>query len=101
MLGTGRLLCISTTVSGCGAPTLSFARRLQELEGTPGCPLSGPDYALLRERLRHYRSLQNTYAVKQSDIERARRAAHYSGLEFTSKPPRKSVSPSEAPARQE
>ncbi|ESL09625.1 hypothetical protein TRSC58_02652 [Trypanosoma rangeli SC58] len=91
-----RLLCGSagaaTTASSasCGFQ-FSFSKRLKELESDTECALSGKEYAILREKLQHYRGLQNRYAVKQDDIERARRAARYSGLEFTPKPVRKTT----------
>ncbi|KEG14963.1 hypothetical protein DQ04_00241050 [Trypanosoma grayi] len=81
------LLCGRTKAAATAASPVvfSFTKRLKELESDPECPLSGPEYVLLQEKLQHYRTLQNTYAVKQDDIERAKRAAHYSGLEFTPK----------------
>ncbi|RNC43429.1 hypothetical protein TcCL_NonESM06867 [Trypanosoma cruzi] len=75
--------------SATGGTQFSFSKRLKELESDSECTLSGKEYALLREKLQQYRSLQNKYAVKQDDIERAKRAARYSGLEFTPKPVRK------------
>ncbi|ORC92568.1 uncharacterized protein TM35_000033210 [Trypanosoma theileri] len=87
--GGGGVASSSTSSSAVtGSSSFSFSKRLKELESDPECPLSGPEYKLLLEKLQHYRSLQNVYAVKQDDIERARRAAHYSGLEFTAKKPR-------------
>ncbi|CBH16641.1 uncharacterized protein TEOVI_000824800 [Trypanosoma equiperdum] len=83
-----QLLCAAGT-STANLQQFSFAKRFEEMKNDESCPLSGPEYALLLEKVEHYRSLQNTYAVKQSDIERAKRAAHYSGLEFTPKPPTK------------
>ncbi|RNF11380.1 hypothetical protein TraAM80_00997 [Trypanosoma rangeli] len=92
-----RLLCgaagaaTTTASSASGSFNFSFSKRLKELESDTECALSGKEYAILREKLQHYRGLQNRYAVKQDDIERAKRAARYSGLEFTPKPARKTT----------
>ncbi|RNF25588.1 uncharacterized protein Tco025E_02177 [Trypanosoma conorhini] len=86
-----RLLCgaagAATTAASPagGVSNFSFSKRLRELESDPRCALGGKEYAILCEKLQHYRGLQNRYAVKQDDIERAKRAARYSGLEFTPK----------------
>ncbi|KAH9589359.1 hypothetical protein LSM04_007366 [Trypanosoma melophagium] len=84
----GAEISSSSSAVTTNSSSFSFTRRFKEMESDPECPLSGPEYKLLQEKLQHYRSLQNTYAVKQDDIERAKRAARYSGLEFTAKKPR-------------
>lgn len=64
------------------ASPMSFEARLGSLEADPECPLSQPEYKMLQERLADYVKLQGAYAVKQSDIERTRRAANVCGLDF-------------------
>ena len=45
--------------------------------------LSGQAYAYLQKQIFAYRELQAAYAVKQTDVERARKAAAMCGLEMT------------------
>ena len=42
-----------------------------------------PEHHALQEHLAHYKTLQNAYGVKQSDVERARKVAQLCGLEVT------------------
>lgn len=67
----------------------SFAEKMQKLQADPEHALSGREYQFMRERLEEYRNLQQAYAVKQTEVERARKAANMCGLEFTGKGPRK------------
>lgn len=62
---------------------------MENLQQNPESPLNSPEYSFMREKLLAYSALQKTYAVKQTEVERARRAAHMCGLEFTGKKPRK------------
>jgi len=48
--------------------------------------LGGAAYEYLREHLGHYKALLDKYAVKQDDLERARRVGRVCGLEMTKKP---------------
>ncbi|KPA84499.1 putative mitochondrial hypothetical protein [Leptomonas pyrrhocoris] len=70
--------------------TFSFSDKMQKLQADPDHALNGRDYRFMRERLEEYRKLQQTYAVKQTEVERAKKAANMCGLEFTGKGPRKS-----------
>lgn len=83
--------CTTTLCAAASPGKFSFAQRLEELKKDPNSPLSGPEYCFMRKKLATYSSLQQTYAVKQTDVERARRAANMCGLEFTGKMPRKEV----------
>ena len=65
------------------AATMSFAAQYGEATRNPEDVLGGKAYAYLRDQLTHYRSLQGEYAVKQTDVERARKAGNMCGLEFT------------------
>ncbi|KPI89617.1 hypothetical protein ABL78_1282 [Leptomonas seymouri] len=79
----------------CAASTttkFSFSEKMRKLQADPEHALSGREYRFMRERLEEYRNLQQTYAVKQTDVERARKAANMCGLEFTGKGPRKTAS---------
>eukprot|EP00796_Vickermania_ingenoplastis_P013391 gene13390-9216_t len=61
-----------------------FNTRLNQLKDSQeslGCE----EYRFLRSHLQNYRKLQACYAVKQTDVERARKAANLCGLEFTGK----------------
>lgn len=74
---SGRILNASVHSDG-------FISRISELsqsEKLLGCK----EYKFLRNHLTEYKRLQTCYAVKQSDVERARRAANQCGLEFTGK----------------
>lgn len=66
--------------------------KLHQHQADPESPLNSAPYKFLREHLVEYSKLQQTYAVKQSEVERARRAAHMCGLEFTGKGERKTPS---------
>ncbi|EPY25143.1 hypothetical protein STCU_02519 [Strigomonas culicis] len=80
-----RRLCPAT------ASTFSFSKRFEELKHSSSSPLNGPEYSFMRDRLSDYSALQKAYAVKQTEVERARKAAQMCGLEFTGKMPRKNV----------
>ncbi|KAG5470410.1 hypothetical protein LSCM1_01654 [Leishmania martiniquensis] len=71
--------------AAAGGKQLSFIAKMQKLQADPEHPLNGPEYAFMRDRLVEYRKLQETYAVKQTEVERARKAANMCGLEFTGK----------------
>lgn len=60
-----------------------FLSRLAEMEKMNDIGLCSEEYKFLRKHLDTYKQLQSVYAVKQSDVERARRAAQQCGLEFT------------------
>lgn len=79
----------------CAASTtkkFSFSEKMQKLQSDPEHALSGREYHFMRERLEEYRNLQQTYSVKQTEVERARKAANMCGLEFTGKGARKTPS---------
>lgn len=61
----------------------TFLARLQQLERTSNSGLCSEEYKFLEKHLDTYKRLQSVYAVKQSDVERARRAGQQCGLEFT------------------
>ncbi|CAJ1032176.1 hypothetical protein, conserved [Leishmania lindenbergi] len=89
MLSTTRFArCAATAAS----KKFSFSEKMQKLQADPEHPLSGPEYAFMRDRLAEYRKLQQAYAVKQTEVERARKAANMCGLEFTGKGARKTPS---------
>lgn len=90
MLRVSRLARCATSATR----KFSFNEKMQKLQADPEHPLSGREYHFMRERLEEYRNLQQTYAVKQTEVERARKAAHMCGLEFTGKSPRKTPSAS-------
>lgn len=71
----------TTRVALC-ATKMSFEARLGELEANPENPLAQPEYKMLQAKLAEYVGLQGAYAVKQTDIERTRRAANVCGLDF-------------------
>ncbi|EPY40751.1 hypothetical protein AGDE_03176 [Angomonas deanei] len=71
--------------AGATARTFSFSRKMEELKKNTSSPLNTGDHDYLRERLAEYSKLQKTYAVKQTEVERARKAAQMCGLEFTGK----------------
>ena len=48
-----------------------------------GSTLASPAYAFLQARIDDYRGLMSQYAVKQTEVERARKAAAMCGLEMT------------------
>ncbi|KAG5496075.1 hypothetical protein JKF63_02373 [Porcisia hertigi] len=89
MLHTARLA--HGAAAGVGRK-FSFSEKMQRLQADPEHALSGPEYAFMRDRLAEYRKLQQTYAVKQTEVERARKAANMCGLEFTGQRGRKSPS---------
>ncbi|KAG5495308.1 hypothetical protein GH5_02963 [Leishmania sp. Ghana 2012 LV757] len=82
MLSVTRFVCCVAAAAG---KKYSFTARMQRLQADPEHPLSGPEYAFMRDRLAEYRKLQQKYAVKQTEVERARKAANMCGLEFTGK----------------
>jgi hypothetical protein len=71
----------ATRVALCAAK-MTYEARLSQLEADPENPLAQPEYKLLQAKLAEYMSMQGAYAVKQSDIERTRRAANVCGLDF-------------------
>ncbi|CCW70520.1 unnamed protein product [Phytomonas sp. Hart1] len=74
----------TTVACACSdTQTFSFSQRFEKLLKDPQSPLNSQEYVLMRECLTKYRTLQRIYSVKQTDIERARAAAHVCGLEFT------------------
>lgn len=83
-------------VARCAASStpkkFSFTEKMQKLQADPEHALGGREYHFMRERLEEYRNLQQTYAVKQTEVERARKAANMCGLEFTGKGARKAPS---------
>ncbi|GET91345.1 hypothetical protein, conserved [Leishmania tarentolae] len=82
MLSTARCArCAAAATS----KKFSFSEKMQRLQADPEHALSGPEYAFMRDRLAEYKTLQQTYAVKQTEVERARKAANMCGLEFTGK----------------
>jgi 5-bromo-4-chloroindolyl phosphate hydrolysis protein len=88
MLRFSRLARCATSAS----KNFSFSEKMRKLQADPEHALAGREYQFMRERLEEYRKLQQTYAVKQTEVERARKAANMCGLEFTGKGPRKSPS---------
>ncbi|CAC9522820.1 hypothetical protein conserved [Leishmania donovani] len=82
MLSTTRYARCASAAAG---KKFSFSEKMQRLQADPEHALSGPEYAFMRDRLAEYRKLQQTYAVKQTEVERARKAANMCGLEFTGK----------------
>lgn len=60
-----------------------YAQAYAAAKATPGNPLASPAYRFLLDKLQGYRELQSAYAVKQTEIERARKAAAVCGLEMT------------------
>lgn len=63
-------------------------KRFEQLSADPESPLGKNEYNFMRERLAEYSALQLDYAVKQTEVERARKAANMCGLEFTGTKPR-------------
>lgn len=61
---------------------MTYEKRLQELMADPESPLGQLEYSVLQEKLATYASLQGEYAVKQSEMERTKRAANVCGLDF-------------------
>lgn len=70
----------------------SFISRLEELKSVKDSGLCSEEYQFLRQHIAAYKGLQTAYAVKQSDVERARKVAQQCGLEFTKAAKRKDVS---------
>lgn len=89
MLRCARLVRCGAAVAG---KAFSFMEKMKPLQADPAHALSGPEYGFMRERLAEYSKLQQTYAVKQTEVERARKAANMCGLEFTGKGERKTPS---------
>lgn len=69
----------------------SFISRLTEMENGKDPGLCSEEYKFLRRHIATYKRLQSAYAVKQSDVERARKVAQQCGLEFTKATKRKEV----------
>jgi hypothetical protein len=67
----------------------SYVARYQAKLAEEGNVLVGPEYSFLQRQLAGYKLLQNEYAVKQNDIERAKKAAEVCGLKFTDRASRK------------
>ncbi|KAK7199620.1 hypothetical protein NESM_000007100 [Novymonas esmeraldas] len=86
---TLRVRCAASVPTGAH---FSFREKMDKLRADPESGLNGPEYAFMRDRLAEYSKLQQTYAVKQTEVERARKAANMCGLEFTGKGPRKTPS---------
>lgn len=84
-------LCRRCAKAASSAGGLTFAERFEKMRTDPENPLSCSEYTYMRERLAEYSALQTTYAVKQTEVERARKAANMCGLEFTGKGERREV----------
>jgi hypothetical protein len=70
---------------------MRYRKYYDVLLGDRNSTLSQQEYGHLRRFLASYKELQGHYAVKQNDIERARRAAEVCGLEMLRPKPRKST----------
>lgn len=83
-----RRLCVTAagTAAGAGsAKMFSFQAKMDRIKADSDSDTWRTEYTFMRDRLNEYAALQNAYAVKQTDVERAKRAAHMCGLEFTEK----------------
>lgn len=87
-----RRLCPTSAAAAAAAahPTVAastvhqpYYAAYNEAKSTAGNPLGSGTYAFLLARLQNYRELQSAYAVRQNDVERARKAGQMCGLEFT------------------
>ncbi len=63
----------------------AFAKRYEQLRANPESALSSEAYESLMSNLAQYDELLRVYSVKQTEMERARRAARMCGLEMTAK----------------
>ena len=61
---------------------MSFAKLYAEKLNDKSSSLSHRDFHILQEKIAFYKTLQGAYAVKQDDIERAKRAANMCGLDM-------------------
>ncbi len=66
-------------------PSFAFAARYETLRADRSSALGSAPYEALMGNLREYDALLRKYSVKQTEIERARRAARMCGLEFPEK----------------
>ena len=61
---------------------MTFGKRYAEKLNDPESVLAHKDFFILQDKLTFYKTLQGEYAVKQDDIERAKRAANMCGLDM-------------------
>jgi hypothetical protein len=81
--------CAATAVAPVNVAAVAMAKKhpyypaFEAARANPESTLSQPAYTFLLEKIDAYRELQAAYAVKQSEVERARKAAAMCGLEMT------------------
>lgn len=89
-LRLGAFRCSAVLMSAPkSSPTFTFQKKMSEFESDPENPIAQAEYKILQEKLALYVELQGEYSVKQSEIERAKRAANVCGLDFPSPQRRK------------
>lgn len=74
----------------------SFAKRYEQLRADPNSALASDSYEAIMKNLSLYDGLLREYSVKQTEMERAKRAARMCGLEMTKDPFEKMKSDSAA-----
>ena len=92
-----RRLSLRRCAATAAAPPLTRARYSFSDEHDAACEekgnvLASPEYAFLRDAIAKAEALQKAYAVKQTEMERTRKAAAVCGLGFRERVPRKSPS---------
>ena len=90
--------CAATAAAAAASPAAAAAKaphsyeaRLASLKADPASVLAGGEYQFLQRNLAVYQKMQNEYAVKQNDIERAKKAGQVCGLEMTKRKERVST----------
>ena len=74
------------TDKGATPEKFAFAKRYEELRNDSESALASETYNALMSNLKAYDDLLRTYSVKQTEMERAKRAANLCGLEMTKDP---------------
>lgn len=74
------------TDKGATPEKFGFAKRYEQLRKDPDSALASDSYEALMSNLKAYDELLRTYSVKQTEMERAKRAANMCGLEMTKDP---------------
>jgi hypothetical protein len=85
-ISSGVLLCSAAPIDNrplaAAQQSMAFGKRYAEKLKDPKSVLAHNDFHILQDKLTFYKTLQGEYAVKQDDIERAKRAANMCGLDM-------------------